>query len=93
MTCTFANRKQGAIIVRKDAVPNDPQNFAFTASGSLTPTSFQLDDDSNGTLSNTRTFANITPGTYSMAETVPAGWYQGAATCDDASPVSNIDVV
>ena len=30
---------------RKDAVPNDPQDFDFTAGGGLSPASFQLDDD------------------------------------------------
>ena len=29
---------------------------------------------------------------YSLSETVPSGWDQTAATCDDGSPVSNIDV-
>ena len=33
------------------------------------------------------------PGSgYSLAETVPGGWDQTAATCDDGSPVSNINV-
>ena len=37
----------GRIVVRKDAVPNHSQNFSFTAAGSVSPTSFQLDDDSD----------------------------------------------
>ena len=75
MTCTFTNRKRGAIVVVQDSQPNDPQDFSFTAGGGLSPASFSLDDDSNGTLSNTRTFANV-PATagYSIAQTLPAGW-------------------
>ncbi len=93
VTCTFANRKRGQIIVIEDAVPNDAQDFAFTAAGGLTPTSFNLDDDSDGTLSNTQTFANVVPAAgYSVAETVPSGWDLSSATCNDASPVSNINV-
>ena len=77
VTCTFTNRKRGAIVVVEDSQPNDPQDFSFTAGGGLSPTSFQLDDDSDPTLSNTRTFANLVPGSgYSLAETVPGGWDQ-----------------
>ena len=93
VTCTFANSKRGSIVIVKDAQPNDAQDFAFTAGGGLSPTSFSLDDDADGTLSNTRTFANVAPGAgYSVSETVPSGWDQSSATCDDGSPVSNISV-
>ena len=51
------------------------------------PASFSLDDDADGTLSNTRTFANLVPGSgFSVAQTVPSGWYQNAASCNDGSP-------
>ncbi|MGH2978826.1 MAG: prealbumin-like fold domain-containing protein, partial [Solirubrobacterales bacterium] len=93
VTCTFSNRKRGRIFVVKDAVPNDAQDFSFTAGGGLTPASFSLDDDSDGTLSNTRTFNDVVPGSsYSLSETVPGGWDQESATCDDGSPVSGISV-
>src|SRR6185503_680942 len=87
------NRKRGQIVVVKDATPDDPQDFDFTAGGGLSPASFQLDDDANATLSNTRTFGNVVPGSgYSLSETVPSGWDQTSATCDDGSPVSNVNV-
>ncbi len=93
VTCTFTNHKRGQVVVVKDATPNDPQDFAFTAGGGLSPTSFSLDDDADGTLSNTRTFAGVPAGNgYSLSETVPGGWDQTSATCGDGSPVSNIDV-
>ncbi len=93
VTCTFTSQKRGSITVVKDATPNDPQDFSFTAGGGLSPTSFQLDDDSDGTLSNSRTFSNLPPQSgYSVAETVPSGWDQTGATCDDGSPVSDVSV-
>src|SRR5439155_1362278 len=74
--CTITNTKHSKIVVRKDAVPNDPQDFSFSAGGGLSPTSFQLDDDgdnSNG-LSNTQVFDDLMPRSgYSVSETTPAG--------------------
>ena len=83
-----------AIVVRKDAQPDDAQDFDFTAGGGLTPASFQLDDDGtdcNG-LSPQRTFP-VDPGSgYSVSEVAPTGWDIASATCSDGSPPSNIDV-
>ena len=93
VTCTFTNRKRGSIVVIQDSQPDDPQDFSFTAGGGLSPSSFSLDDDTNGTLSNTRTFSSVEAGNgYSVAQSQPAGWHLTSATCDDGSPVSNIDV-
>jgi hypothetical protein len=93
VTCTFTNRQRGRIVVVKDAQPNDPQDFTFTAAGGLSPSSFQLDDDSDATLSNTRTFSNVVPQDgYSISETVPGTWLQDSATCSDGSPPTNIDI-
>ncbi len=93
VVCTFVNVKMAQIRIVKDAQPNDPQDFSFTAGGGLSPSTFSLDDDSNGTLSNERVFTAVAPGSgYSVAETVPANWQQSSATCSDGSPVSNIDV-
>ena len=93
VTCTFTNHKRGQIVVVKDAQPDDPQDFAFTAGGGLTPSSFSLDDDADGTLSNTQTFSDVPAGSgYSLSETVPSGWSQASAICSDGSLVSNISV-
>jgi hypothetical protein len=81
-------------VIKKDVLPGtNAQDFTFTAGGGLSPTSFQLDDDpSDGTLSDTRTFANVTPGSgYSVSENSVGGW-GSSPTCDDGSPPSNIDV-
>src|SRR2546425_75765 len=91
VTCTITNVKRASITVVKDAQPNDPQDFSFTAGGGLSPSSFALDDDSDPTLSNSQTFTDVQPGSgYSVAETVPDGWDQTSATCTDGSPVTNI---
>ena len=95
VTCTFVNRVSGRIVVAKDARPDDPQDFDFTAGGGLSPSTFQLDDDGaeGNPLSSTRTYASVPPGSgYSISESVPSGWMQASATCSDGSPVTNIDV-
>src|ERR671939_811380 len=80
----------GNIIVKKVTDPNpDPTNtsFPFTAGGGLTPTSFSLKNGGE------KKFEAINPGSgYNVAETVPAGWDLVSKTCDDGSPVTNIDV-
>ena len=65
-----------SITVKKDAVPNDAQDFGFTATGgTLTPTSFTLDDDADGTNSNTQAYTNIkTFTTYTFTEASVSGW-------------------
>jgi len=73
VTVKFTNTKEGSIIVVKDAVPDDEQNFTFTST-TLNPITFDLDDDADATLSNTKAFTNLAPGTYNVTETVPGGW-------------------
>ena len=58
VTVRYTNTKQGSITVIKDAVPDDPQDFGYTVSGTgLTP--FSLDDDADPTLSNTQSFTGL----------------------------------
>ena len=92
VTCTFVSQLNGSLTIVKDSHPNDAQDFAFTVGGGLSPPSFSLDDDTNATLSNTRAYTNVPVGTYSASETVPAGWDQTSATCNDGSPVSAINI-
>ena len=49
VTCTFTNTKRGSIIIVKDAMPNDPQDFDFTITGGDFSTAFILDDDGDDT--------------------------------------------
>jgi uncharacterized repeat protein (TIGR01451 family) len=72
----------GSITIIKDAQPNSAQDFAFTDTGGLTPTSFNLDDDSNGDLSNTRVFGSLTAfGQYTVTEASAANWDLTAINC------------
>ena len=91
-SCSVTNTKKGHIIVVKDAVPNDAQDFSFSNNfGNGNPASFSLDDDTNGTLSNSKD-SEVAPGTYSLSESSVSGWTQTSATCSDNSPVTAINV-
>jgi uncharacterized repeat protein (TIGR01451 family) len=87
VTCTFTNTKRGKITIIKDALPNDAQDFAFT---SVSLGNFSLDDDSNATLTNTKTVTNLVPGAYSVTEGAVAGWDLTGLTCNDANGNTNL---
>lgn len=81
----------GKITIVKDAVPNDAQDFGFstTSPGSSIDSSFSLDDDSNATLSNTKEFDDIAPGTYTFTEGDPTAlspkWDLTGLVCENAA--------
>lgn len=86
VTCTYTNTKRGTIVIRKDAVPDDPQDFSFTGSGPNGFTfngGFALDDDQDATLPNQRTFSDLVPGSYTVTEGVVSGWDLTALSCTD----------
>jgi|GEM_PF-7104518 len=74
---------QGAkIIIIKDAVPDDPQDFSFSSTGGLAPATFTLDDDGDPTWPNTQTFTGLAPGTYTVTEADPSpGFLLTAINC------------
>jgi uncharacterized repeat protein (TIGR01451 family) len=74
----------GSITIIKDATPDDPQDFAFTATGSGV-SNFSLDDDTDGTLSNTQNFTGLSDGAYSFTETTVANWTLTGITCSGAT--------
>ena len=95
VTCTYTNTDvRGSIVIVKDAVDNNAQDFAFTTTGDGL-TNFTLDDDAGAigqdtVNSNTITFDNIIPdatGTYTVTETPADGWVTTIA-CDDGSSTS-----
>lgn len=65
----------GTIVIVKDAVPNDAQDFSFNVNnGGTISQNFSLDDDGDATLPNSQTFS-VPPGTWTAAElNIPSGW-------------------
>lgn len=87
VVCTITNTASSSITIIKDAVPNHSQNFGFTTTGSGL-SSFSLDDDSDPTLSNTKTFNNLGAGSYSVTETATSGWDLYSVDCGQATGVN-----
>ena len=84
VTCTFTNLKRGSINIIKDAVPNDAQDFEFTAPGG----SFSLDDDlgavgASNVLSDSMFIPDLRANTtYFVTESrPPSGWELAAIIC------------
>ncbi|HZI60279.1 MAG TPA: hypothetical protein VFD62_06185, partial [Pyrinomonadaceae bacterium] len=74
VTCTFYNQKDANIVVIKQTDPDgDPQSFSFTASYDADGFSLK-DGEQNDSL-------DLNPGTYSVSETVPAGWDKTSSPC------------
>jgi hypothetical protein len=89
LDCTYTNRARGAVIVEK--ITDDGTGaFDFTsgtlANFTLTTTAAGADGKDS------RTFSNLVPGTYDVAETVPNGWNLVSANCSDGSAPASIDV-
>src|SRR6185503_5510108 len=80
--CQLTNVKHGHLIVQKTTEPaGDPTLFGISASGSGTifgsaaaTVSDALDKD-----------YEVMPGTYSISETVPAGWDKTGDTCQNVA--------
>lgn len=81
-SATDTDTPTGTIVIVKDAVPNSAQDFAFTATGTGL-SAFSLDDDADATLSNTRTFTGLEPGSYTVTETAQSGWNLTGLSCSD----------
>jgi len=83
---TFTNaRLGGRIIVEKVATDDPDRTFTILAGGGLDPTSVQLADGES------YVFEDLAPGTYSLAEMLPAGWEVSAVVSND-SPLEAITV-
>ncbi|MFD2610688.1 CshA/CshB family fibrillar adhesin-related protein [Deinococcus taklimakanensis] len=75
-----------------NAIPDHAQDFVYTATGTGL-SNFTLDDDADPTLGNTRSFAGLSSGTYTVTQAAVAGWKltglsctpSGSATMDSAS--------
>jgi plastocyanin len=90
ITCTFENAQAGTIVVDKHTRPvGMSQEFQFGLSGGpdALDRSFSLTDAAPPYDS-----GHLKPGTYSVRESEPNGWYLGYATCDDGSDPAAIDL-
>ncbi len=79
--------EDGSITIVKDAQPNDAQNFSFTTTGSGL-SNFTLDDDTDATLSNTKTFSDLGARTYTVTETETSGWSLKSIVCSQGANVN-----
>ncbi len=79
VTCTFVNQKKGKLTVYKHTVPaGDQTKFAIEATGTgsvYDPTRWIADGEHEEFV--------VSQGTYSVNETLPAGWTQSENTCKD----------
>ena len=89
LDCTYTNKARGTIIVEK--ITDDGEgSFDFT-SNTLGDGTFTLVTTEPGAVGkDSETFAELTPGTYDVAETVPANWNLVSSICDDGSDPSSI---
>ncbi|MGX5696504.1 MSCRAMM family protein [Agromyces soli] len=85
--CTYTNRARGSIVIEK--ITDDGMgSFDFTSQklGPFTLVTTAAGDGGKGS----QTFADLTPGTYAVAETVPADWHLVGSSCSDGSTVDAI---
>ena len=78
----------GTITIIKNTVPDSAQDFSFTTVGTGL-SNFSLDDDNDGTLSNTRTFT-VDEGSYTVTEAAAAG-YAVSISCVDATQNTTVN--
>jgi hypothetical protein len=89
--CTYTNRARGTIIIEK--ITDDGQGAFDYTSNTLSPAAWTLTTTGAGAGGkDSRTFADLAPGTYDADETIPAGWNLVSSSCSDNSPVSAISL-
>jgi hypothetical protein len=85
LDCTYYNKARGSITIVKNTVGGNA-TFTFDGPAGLPSPADASGDFSLTTVSNTDsvTFSNLVPGSYSVSETVPSGWDLTNLTCSDA---------
>ncbi len=79
VSCTFTNNQQGRLVLVKNTVGPDG---TFSFSGPIS---------SVATSANTGTVGlDVSPGTYPVGETVPAGWALTSSSCDQGRSLPNV---
>ncbi len=80
VTCTFTNAAEGSVTLVKNTVGGNG-SFDFVTDVPGLGTNIQTTGGTGSTSA-----SNVPAGTYSIVETVPAGWQLTSATCSDGSP-------
>jgi uncharacterized repeat protein (TIGR01451 family) len=83
IACTFTNNALGSITIVKDAQPDSAQDFTFVSAESPL-LNFNLDDDADATLPNSRTIPGLASGIYTVTESLAPGWTLTSIACVDA---------
>lgn len=83
-----AQEGTGTITVVKQSNPPSTVSPSFTTTGSGMA-GFSLIDDGTG-VGNTRVFAGLMPGTYTVAENALSGWSLDAITCSGGSVATDL---
>ena len=85
-----ANALGGTIVIVKDAVPDDAQDFSFLVTGpNAFSEAFFLDDDADSTLGNSASF-DVPAGNYTALEqNIPTGWELTGLVCEDPNDNSS----
>jgi hypothetical protein len=85
--CERAGAPAHNVTIIKESDPEDGTDFSFTGLAA-----FSLDDDTDGTLPQRRSFFNLSPGIHAVTETVPAGWQLLSIVCDDPDGGTTVDL-
>ncbi len=89
ITCKFYNTTdKGKITLVKNTIGGDGK-FDFTTTGGLSPANPSI--TTTGGVGS-QTYSGLMPGTFSISETVPAGWDLTSSTCSDGSSVNAISL-
>ena len=87
VTCTFVNEKLATVILIKNTVGGNG-TFDFTMTGEGLPASTQITTSGN---TGNQTFNDLDPdNTYTIAETVPAGWDLTSPVCTGTNQPDDI---
>ena len=86
MHCTFNNRAEGKLIVKKETDPNgSTAQFDFDPAANLDAgPNFQLADGGSKSY-------DVDPGTYTVAELAKANWDLTSISCDDGDSTVSAD--
>jgi len=81
VVCTFADTRSATLRVFKNASPQSAQSFDYALAGPAGPSAFSLVDDGSG--ANSKVFADLPEGDYTLTETPVPGWVNTGITCSD----------